>query len=394
MSEPLLRYRECVGSKGSGILSYSTFPSPPFVVRRRSVSQETMDRDDNGDGDGTTTSSTSSSSSSSSSPLEASAPESSPLLPRLFDHLLRANSISDSSGYCEEEDDEEDDERFSATSSSLPLGVGGGCAGAGAGGFLCVQRVDAGEIGVAESCGAFRRVLAPGFHCLPWPLVAAAAGRLSLRERRLNVVFDSSSERDGDFDETISSSDLLTSDGAFCRLDVAVVYRLSASHVYDAYYSSSSSSYPPDNDDPSDQIRARTVDAVRSAASTATLEEIAEDPDLIFEALVFPRLRREVLQVHGYEVVTVRAANAAPSSDAALASLAELEASRRHRREAPIRAGAAEARKVEDARARAEAEARRGVDMGEALQKTARRLKPSEARLRGECVFNTIDFQE
>jgi regulator of protease activity HflC (stomatin/prohibitin superfamily) len=54
-------------------------------------------------------------------------------------------------------------------------------------GCCCLQCVRTQQVGVVEDLGQFKRLLAPGLHCVGWPLVCIV-GRLSLRIQQLDVI--------------------------------------------------------------------------------------------------------------------------------------------------------------------------------------------------------------
>lgn len=64
------------------------------------------------------------------------------------------------------------------------------------------------EVGVVEDLGQFKRLLDPGFHCIPFPL-SQVAGTLSLRIQQLDVTCETK-----------------TRDNVFVRVEVAVQFRV------------------------------------------------------------------------------------------------------------------------------------------------------------------------
>ena len=64
------------------------------------------------------------------------------------------------------------------------------------------------EVGVVEDLGQFKRLLDPGFHCIPFPL-SQVAGTLSLRIQQLDVTCETK-----------------TKDNVFVRVEVAVQFRV------------------------------------------------------------------------------------------------------------------------------------------------------------------------
>lgn len=71
--------------------------------------------------------------------------------------------------------------------------------------FICVRTQ---EVGVVEDLGNFKKLLDPGFHCIPFPL-SQVAGTLSLRIQQLDVTCETK-----------------TKDNVFVRVEVAVQYRV------------------------------------------------------------------------------------------------------------------------------------------------------------------------
>ena len=71
--------------------------------------------------------------------------------------------------------------------------------------FVCVRTQ---EVGVVEDLGNFKKLLDPGFHCIPFPL-SQVAGTLSLRIQQLDVTCETK-----------------TKDNVFVRVEVAVQYRV------------------------------------------------------------------------------------------------------------------------------------------------------------------------
>jgi hypothetical protein len=63
-------------------------------------------------------------------------------------------------------------------------------------GLCCVQCVRTQEIGVAENCGSFDELVAPGLFCAVWPY-STIAGRLSLRVQQLDVTCETKTKDNG-----------------------------------------------------------------------------------------------------------------------------------------------------------------------------------------------------
>ena len=109
--------------------------------------------------------------------------------------------------------------------------------GAGYGeGCCCAQCVRTQEVAVVEDLGQFKRLLAPGFHCIFWPL-QCIVGRLSLRIQQLDVLCETKSK-----------------DNVFVQVAVAVQYNVIANSAYEAFYRLT---------DPRGQIQSYVFDVVR-----------------------------------------------------------------------------------------------------------------------------------
>src|SRR3954466_4205224 len=81
-----------------------------------------------------------------------------------------------------------------------------------------IYRVDQQSVAIIERNGKFHQISQPGLH-FRIPIFDRVAGRMSLRQRNLDVVLDA-----------------MTKDNATAQLSIAIQYLVVPSKVYQAYY--------------------------------------------------------------------------------------------------------------------------------------------------------------
>lgn len=202
--------------------------------------------------------------------------------------------------------------------------------------FVCVRTQ---EVGVVEDLGNFKKLLDPGFHCIPFPL-SQVAGTLSLRIQQLDVTCETK-----------------TKDNVFVRVEVAVQYRVITESAFDAYYRLS---------DPRGQIQSYVFDVVRSTVPRMELDEaFASKKEIAQEVL---QQLESVMKDYGYEILNALVTDLAPDARVK-ASMNEINASKRLKEAASHKA---EADKVQQVKAaEADAEARYLSGLGVARQRKA-----------------------
>lgn len=195
------------------------------------------------------------------------------------------------------------------------------------------------EVGVVEDLGQFKRLLDPGFHCIPFPL-SQVAGTLSLRIQQLDVTCETK-----------------TRDNVFVRVEVAVQFRVITESAYDAYYRLS---------DPRGQIQAYVFDVIRSTVPRMELDEAFASKKEI-AAATLDQLET-VMKDYGYEIMNTLVTDLSPDARVK-ASMNEINASKRLKEAASHKA---EADKVQQVKAaEADAEARYLSGLGVARQRKA-----------------------
>jgi len=192
---------------------------------------------------------------------------------------------------------------------------------------------------VVEDLGNFKKLLDPGFHCIPFPL-SQVAGTLSLRIQQLDVTCETK-----------------TKDNVFVRVEVAVQYRVITESAFDAYYRLS---------DPRGQIQSYVFDVVRSTVPRMELDEaFASKKEIAQEVL---QQLENVMKDYGYEILNALVTDLSPDARVK-ASMNEINASKRLKEAASHKA---EADKVQQVKAaEADAEARYLSGLGVARQRKA-----------------------
>lgn len=202
--------------------------------------------------------------------------------------------------------------------------------------FVCVRTQ---EVGVVEDLGNFKKLLDPGFHCIPFPLTQVA-GTLSLRIQQLDVTCETK-----------------TKDNVFVRVEVAVQYRVITESAFDAYYRLS---------DPRGQIQSYVFDVVRSTVPRMELDESFASKKEIADQVL--QQLENVMKDYGYEILNALVTDLAPDARVK-ASMNEINASKRLKEAASHKA---EADKVQQVKAaEADAEARYLSGLGVARQRKA-----------------------
>jgi regulator of protease activity HflC (stomatin/prohibitin superfamily) len=202
--------------------------------------------------------------------------------------------------------------------------------------FICVRTQ---EVGVVEDLGNFKKLLDPGFHCIPFPL-SQVAGTLSLRIQQLDVTCETK-----------------TKDNVFVRVEVAVQYRVITESAFDAYYRLS---------DPRGQIQSYVFDVVRSTVPRMELDEAFASKNEIAQQVL--QQLENVMKDYGYQILNALVTDLAPDARVK-ASMNEINASKRLKEAASHKA---EADKVQQVKAaEADAEARYLSGLGVARQRKA-----------------------
>jgi regulator of protease activity HflC (stomatin/prohibitin superfamily) len=202
--------------------------------------------------------------------------------------------------------------------------------------FICVRTQ---EVGVVEDLGNFKKLLDPGFHCIPFPL-SQVAGTLSLRIQQLDVTCETK-----------------TKDNVFVRVEVAVQYRVITESAFDAYYRLS---------DPRGQIQSYVFDVVRSTVPRMELDEAFASKNEIAKEVL--QQLENVMKDYGYQILNALVTDLAPDARVK-ASMNEINASKRLKEAASHKA---EADKVQQVKAaEADAEARYLSGLGVARQRKA-----------------------
>jgi len=212
-------------------------------------------------------------------------------------------------------------------------GQGQGC------GVCCVQCVRTQNIGVVEDLGQFKTLLSPGCHIVCWP-IASVVGYLSLRVQQLDVLCETKSK-----------------DNVFVNIGVAVQYRVLAENAYDAWYRLT---------DPKGQIQAYVFDVIRSTVPRMELDTLFTSKEEIATAVLHQL--KSVMKDYGYEIMESLVTDIRPDKRV-MASMNEINASKRLKEAASHKAEAEKIRQIKAAEG--EAEARYLSGLGVARQRKA-----------------------
>lgn len=212
-------------------------------------------------------------------------------------------------------------------------------------GCMCCQCVRTAEIGILENCGKYQGLADPGCHCMFWPLMNII-GRLSLRINQLDVVCETK-----------------TSDSVFCKVALAVPFRVIGERADHAYYRLT---------DPRRQIETHVFDVVRSTVPQMTLDELYQSKTQI--AREVDRGLRDSMKNYGYEVMNTLVIDIRPE-EKVVQAMNEVNASKRLKLAMVHLAEAEKIKKVKEAEANAEAMYLHGVGISGKQRALARGLK-------------------
>lgn len=206
-------------------------------------------------------------------------------------------------------------------------------------GVCCIQCVRTQNIGVVEDLGQFKTLLSPGLHIVCWP-IASVVGYLSLRVQQLDVLCETKSK-----------------DNVFVNIGVAVQYRVLAENAYDAWYRLT---------DPKGQIQAYVFDVIRSTVPRMELDALFTSKEEIATAVLHQL--KTVMKDYGYEIMESLVTDIRPDKRV-MASMNEINASKRLKEAASHKAEAEKIRQIKAAEG--EAEARYLSGLGVARQRKA-----------------------
>lgn len=206
-------------------------------------------------------------------------------------------------------------------------------------GTCCIQCVRTQNIGVVEDLGQFKTLLSPGLHIVCWP-IASVVGYLSLRVQQLDVLCETKSK-----------------DNVFVNIGVAVQYRVLAENAYDAWYRLT---------DPKGQIQAYVFDVIRSTVPRMELDTLFTSKEEIATAVLHQL--KSVMKDYGYEIMESLVTDIRPDKRV-MASMNEINASKRLKEAASHKAEAEKIRQIKAAEG--EAEARYLSGLGVARQRKA-----------------------
>lgn len=203
------------------------------------------------------------------------------------------------------------------------------------------------EIGIAENCGAFEAIVAPGFYCGIWPFTGVVS-RLSLRVQQLDFEIETKTKED-----------------VFIFLTVSVQFRVIIERAYDAHYRLANVER---------QIQTYVYDVIRSTIPGMDLDQVFTSKTEISDS-VFTRLQ-SFMKIYGYEIVSTLVQKIHPNEKVKF-SMNEINACKRLKQAAPHRAEAEKIKKVKGAEAMAETLYLRGVGISKQRSAIAQGLKVS-----------------
>ncbi|RZC81489.1 hypothetical protein C5167_044073 [Papaver somniferum] len=121
------------------------------------------------------------------------------------------------------------------------------------GNLLGCVKVHQMEVAVKENFGEYKKVLAPGCHCVPWCFGSRIVGHVNLRVQELDLRCKTK-----------------TKDNVFLTVDASIQYRAVRENAGDAFYKLSNTR---------GQIQAYVFDAIRSIVPKLTLNDVFEQKD-------------------------------------------------------------------------------------------------------------------
>lgn len=195
------------------------------------------------------------------------------------------------------------------------------------------------EVGIIENCGKVSRTAPAGCVCL-LPFVETIRQKMSLKIQKLDCCCETK-----------------TKDNVFVTVIIAVLYRVMADKVTDAFYKLA---------DPQNQIKSYVYDVVRSTMPKMTLDEAFASKDTV--AGDVKRQLTERLLENGYEIVASLVTDIEPDARVK-ASMNDINASMRQRE---ARSFVADAEKILQVKAaEADAESKYLSGLGVAKQRKA-----------------------
>ena len=146
-----------------------------------------------------------------------------------------------------------------------------------------IYRVDQQSVAIIERNGRFLHTSQPGLH-FKVPIVDRVAGRVSLRQRNLDVVLDA-----------------MTKDNATAQLSIAIQYLVVPAKIYEAYYNMQN---------PSEQIAKYVENAARSEVRLGNLGDVMGQINVIGQAV--ETHTGEFMAANGYQIVAALVTDIAP----------------------------------------------------------------------------------
>lgn len=146
-----------------------------------------------------------------------------------------------------------------------------------------VYRVDQQSVAVIERFGRFLQVSQPGLH-LKLPVIDRIAGRVSLRQKNMDVVLDA-----------------MTQDNATARLSISIQYLVVPAKVYEAFYNMQN---------PSEQIARYVENAARSEVRLSSLGDVMGQINVIGQAV--ETHTGEFMAANGYQIVAALVTDISP----------------------------------------------------------------------------------
>lgn len=191
-------------------------------------------------------------------------------------------------------------------------------------------------VAIVERFGKYQFTANPGFHLkLPWGIDRIAA-RVQLRLLQTEMTVETK-----------------TADNVFVTMNIATQYRVNEQSIKDAYYKLMN---------PGEQIKAYIEDALRSAVSKLTLDDVFEKKDEI--ALEVQKTVAEEMQTYGYIIVKTLITKVEPDAEVKQ-SMNEINAAQRKQDASQMLANANKIQVVTAAEAEAEKDRLHGVGIAE-----------------------------
>jgi len=224
----------------------------------------------------------------------------------------------------------------------------------------CPTQVNEGEVGVAQTCGAYSGTLLPGCHFYCWPITDVNS--MSVRVEQLDV-----------------STDTKTHDNVSVKVVTAIQYMVDKQKVFDAYFLL---------DNPRQQMSAYVDDVVRSELPTMTLDAAYEAKTEMADSVL--KVMQSAMSAFGYTITKVLITDLQPDQRVQSA-MNDINTQKRQRAAAEERAEGEKLLKVKAAEADMESKYLSGVGIAKMRKAITGGFQESITVMKDNCGLDAAD---